>query len=464
MKSAQEACTALRGLFSGRSLEKDNPTMSDNCWQNASCIISPKNPEDVANIMRIITKTQPIFSIRSGGHDFNVNHSSVGQGGVLIDMVDFNQTTLSNDRKTMTIGVGARWGDVYRALNGSGVSINGARSPNPGVGGQTLGGGIGWFSNLAGASAASVVAAEVVLANSSIVRASKETNSDLLWALKGGGPNFGVVTSFTYATLPIDKIWYESRLYAADKNHLLLNALVLYQEMAVNDTKANIVYQLSESASSPQSFVGFLYLDPIVRPSVFRPFYDIPSNSTRINSTIGNLAELASLYYDPVYPQTPPSRDYVVSMPHKVNNATYQESYAAYTASAKEAAGFGAVMNYGSQPIIPHSARASVDTPLNLTEDNQDWVHVTIEWTSVNDDARAIGLIQKLGESIRSFAVEHDADLSYRFMNDAYDGQAVLSSYGPKNVELLRNIARAYDPEGVFQKLQNGGWLLSRAR
>ena len=258
--------------------------------------------------MNIIAFTQSTFSIRSGGHDFNVNHSSVGQAGVLIDMINFNQTTLSTDKKTMTIGVGARWGDVYQALNGSGVSVNGARSPNPAVGGQTLGGGIGWFSNLVGVCAASVVALEVVLANSSIIRADNETNSGLLWALTGGGPNYGVVTSFTYKTLPIDNMWFESRLYTPDKNQLLLNALVTYNEMAINETKANIIYQLSEDTSSPQSFVGFLYLDPVERPSIFRPFYDIPQHSTRINSTIGNLAKLASFYYNPVYPQTPPSR------------------------------------------------------------------------------------------------------------------------------------------------------------
>ena len=258
--------------------------------------------------MKIVAFTRSTFSVRSGGHDFNINHSSVGRAGILVDMVNFNQTTLSVDKKTMTVGVGARWGDVYSALNGSGVSVNGARSPNPGVGGQTLGGGIGWLSNLAGACAASVVAAEVVLANSSIVQADSETKADLLWALKGGGPNFGVMTSFTYKTFPIDLMWFESRLYTADKNQQLLNALVKYQETAVNDTKANIVFQLSESTTSPQSFVGFLYLDSVVRPSVFDPFYDIPPSVTRINSTIGNLAELASFYSSPDYPQIPPSR------------------------------------------------------------------------------------------------------------------------------------------------------------
>ena len=272
--------------------------------------------------MEIIKFTQSPYSIRSGGHDFNVNHASIGPAGILIDMVNLNQTKLSPDKTTMTIGVGARWGDVYQTLNGSGVSVNGGRSPNPGVGGQTLGGGIGWFSNLAGVSAASVVAAEVVLSNSSIIRADKTRYSDLLWALKGGGSNYGVVTSFTYKTLPIDRMWFESRVYTSDKNHQLLNALVTYQEMAANDTKASIIYQLSEETESPQSFVEFLYLEPIELPSVFQAFYDIPQTLTRINSTINNLATLASLYYEPVYPQVPPSR-YVLRKSFLTRLSTY---------------------------------------------------------------------------------------------------------------------------------------------
>lgn len=272
--------------------------------------------------MKILTSTNSTFALRSGGHDFNVNHSNVNNTGILVDMVHFNQITLSADKETVAIGAGARWGDVYRALNGSGVSVNGGRSPNPGVAGQTLGGGIGWFSNLVGPSAASVVAAEVVLANASIVKATNKNNADLLWALKGGGPNYGVVTSFTYKTLPINNMWFESRLYTPDKNQQLLNALVKYQELAVNDTNSNIVYQLSEDISSPQSFVGFLYLDPVERPPVFDPFYEIVPTSYRINSTIGNLAELTSFYYDPTYPETPPSR-YIETNPFPEESSVF---------------------------------------------------------------------------------------------------------------------------------------------
>lgn len=270
--------------------------------------MTPGRIQDVSRILKVVNITQSHFAIRSGGHDFNVNHSSVGESGILVDLGKLNQTMLNADKSNMTIGVGARWGDVYKALDGSGVSVNGARSPNPAVGGQTLGGGIGWFTNLAGVCAASVIAAEVVLANSSVVAIDGKSSPDLLWALKGGGPNFGVVVSFTYATIPIDKMWFEARTYGADMNKELLNALVRYQDLASNDTKANIVYQLSANSTDPQSFVGFLYLEPLVRPSIFKPFYDVPHLTTRINSTVGNLETLATSYYSPAYPQAPPRR------------------------------------------------------------------------------------------------------------------------------------------------------------
>lgn len=71
--------------------------------------------------------------------------------------------------------------------------------------------------------------------------------------------------------------------------------------------------------------------------------------------------------------------------------------------------------------------------------------------------------MHSIGETIESSSIKHGAALPYRFMNDAYDGQAVLAGYGTENLERLRTIALAYDTDGVFQRLQNGGWLLSRA-
>lgn len=86
-----------------------------------------------------------------------------------------------------------------------------------------------------------------------------------------------------------------------------------------------------------------------------------------------------------------------------------------------------------------------------------------MEWDSSQYDDRAFGLLQSMGKAILSSAIKHGADLPYRFMNDAYDGQPVLPGYGAGNIERLRRIAHAYDPQRVFQRLQNGGWLLKKA-
>jgi hypothetical protein len=261
-------------------------------------------------MMSIISSTNATFSVRGGGHNSNRNFSSVGPNGIILDMTRFTNISLAADKRLVTVGAGNRWGTVYNSLDGTGVTVNGGRSPNPSVGGQTLGGGIGWLTNLVGVTAASVVAAEVVLANSSVIQADEEHNRELLWALKGGGPNYGIVTWFTYKTVPIDKVWFAARCYSAEQNRALLHALLDYEMTSTRDSKANIVYQLSEETGRPQSFVGFLYLDPVEWPSIFSPFYNITHAATMINSTTGTLSDLASNYYAPQYPEPgiPPSR------------------------------------------------------------------------------------------------------------------------------------------------------------
>lgn len=263
--------------------------------------------------MAIITSTQTTFSIRGQGHNFNVNHSSVGTNGIILDMSRLTQITLAADKSTITVGAGLSWGEVYRFLNGTGVSVNGAHSPNPGIVGQTIGGGLGWFTGSAGVTAASVVAAEVVLSNSSIVSATPDNRySDLLWALKGGGPNYGVVTSFTYRTLPVDRVWGAAWLYSTDQNEELLEALVEYQKLAEGDDKANLVFVLSPpSTPSTPSLVGAFYAaSDSPHPAVFAPFYNVTPAASFFGPMVGSIADIATNYNSPQYPDpgTQPTR------------------------------------------------------------------------------------------------------------------------------------------------------------
>lgn len=98
------------------------------------------NSAEVARALRIISYCGSKFSVRSGGHNYNVNSSSVGTDGVLVDTVNINRVSLSDDQKTFDIGPAVPFGDAYKALSGTGVSINGARALQPSAGGFFLGG------------------------------------------------------------------------------------------------------------------------------------------------------------------------------------------------------------------------------------------------------------------------------------------------------------------------------------
>jgi FAD/FMN-containing dehydrogenase len=136
------------------------------------------------------------ISVRGGGH--NYAGFAVCEGGLMIDLSRMNQVTVDPVGRRAVCGGGATWADVDAATQAHGLATVGGFVSHTGIGGLTLGGGIGWLSRKAGLSADNLVAAEVVTADGRILRASADENADLFWALRGGGGNFGVVTSFEY--------------------------------------------------------------------------------------------------------------------------------------------------------------------------------------------------------------------------------------------------------------------------
>jgi FAD/FMN-containing dehydrogenase len=135
-------------------------------------------------------------SVRGGGH--NYAGFAVCDGGLMIDLSRMNQVTVDPVARRAVCGGGATWADVDAATQAHGLATVGGFVSHTGIGGLTLGGGIGWLSRKAGLSADNLVAAEVVTADGQVLRASAEENADLFWALRGGGGNFGVVTAFEY--------------------------------------------------------------------------------------------------------------------------------------------------------------------------------------------------------------------------------------------------------------------------
>lgn len=290
------------------------------------------------------------FATRSGGHSTNIGFANVDDYAILIDVVNLNQITYN--QKTVTFGSGQRWGGVYNYLKNTGVIAIGGRSPEVGVGGLMLGGGMPYFSSLHGIVSDGAQEHELVLANATIVTANAQRNTDLFKALKGGGSNFGIVTKYSVDAVPSTDLWFEARTYNSNQTAELFQALVKYQAASENDINANLVFSIGNEAT----LVGFVYAKPIKRPAVYSSFYEIPFNMSFINSTIGSPQALVKAFSS--VGGTVVARYNTCSASMKPDLGSYEQSYAKWLAiSAKAAKDFGAIMTYGVQPFTSTAAK-----------------------------------------------------------------------------------------------------------
>ncbi|HSH74382.1 MAG TPA: FAD-binding oxidoreductase [Longimicrobiales bacterium] len=152
---------------------------------------------DVAASIRFARAHDLPISVKGGGHAYAGN--TVGEAGLLIDLGAMRDVVVDVEGRRAHVGGGATWRDVDAATQPYGLATPGGTVSSVGVAGFTLGGGQGWLSRRHGLAADNLLAAEVVTADGTVVRAEEGRNRDLLWALRGGSGNYGVVTRFEFA-------------------------------------------------------------------------------------------------------------------------------------------------------------------------------------------------------------------------------------------------------------------------
>jgi FAD/FMN-containing dehydrogenase len=197
--SYEELAGALRGaliLPGDAGYDEARAVYNGMIDKHPAAIARCRDAADVITCVRFCREHQIEMAVRGGGH--NAAGLGVWDGALVIDLSMLRSTTVDPLNHTVRVDAGCTWADVDHATVAFGMATPSGFLGSTGVAGLTLGGGIGYLSRRFGLTVDNLLAADVVLADGTFVTASEDSHSDLFWALRGGGGNFGVVTSFTF--------------------------------------------------------------------------------------------------------------------------------------------------------------------------------------------------------------------------------------------------------------------------
>jgi len=203
MKNLHETVSDFRKSIEGPVIMPDEPDYDESraIWngmfdKKPAIIVRCLQANDVSKSVKYARENQLLIAVKGGGH--NSAGNAVCDDGIMIDLSLMQQVDVEPVDRTVKVEGGCLLGAVDQATQEYGLAVSAGIVSHTGVGGLTLGGGFGWISRKYGLSVDNLLAVTMVTADGSIVRASSVENSDLFWAIRGGGGNYGIVTTFEF--------------------------------------------------------------------------------------------------------------------------------------------------------------------------------------------------------------------------------------------------------------------------
>jgi FAD/FMN-containing dehydrogenase len=202
---------SFQSSLSGTVLRPDDEGYAAACalWngmidKHPALIARCATSQDVVSAVNFAREQGMQLSVRGGGH--SAAGTALVDDGLVVDLSQMRSVQVDADRRIAYAQGGATWADFDKATHAHGLATTGGAISTTGVAGLTLGGGLGWLMRSFGMTCDNLIGAEVVTASGDVIRASESENADLLWGLRGGGGNFGVVTNFEFRLHPLDTV------------------------------------------------------------------------------------------------------------------------------------------------------------------------------------------------------------------------------------------------------------------
>jgi FAD/FMN-containing dehydrogenase len=229
---ADRGADVFRGLCGGAVHLPGDPAYDEVRWPwnlqvdaRPAAVAYPALPGEVAEVVRAAAGVGLRVAPQGTGHGAPPLAGRL-EDAVLLRTSAMTELHVDAERRTARVGAGVRWGNVVDRAGALGLAARHTTSPSVGVAGSSLGGGLSWYSRSAGLQCSSLTAIEVVLADGTFVRATDEEDADLLWAARGGGGGFGVVTALEFDLMPVSRVYGGMLAWDWTHAHRVLRAWV----------------------------------------------------------------------------------------------------------------------------------------------------------------------------------------------------------------------------------------------
>lgn len=413
-----------------------------------AAVVRCTSAADVAAVVRHAAETGQELAVRGGAH--SVPGYGTADGALVADLSGLSSVTVDPERRTATAGGGVTWGGFNQATAPFGLATTGGIISTTGVGGLTLGGGIGYLARGYGLSCDNLLSAQVVTADGATVTASESEHPDLFWALRGGGGNFGVVTEFTFKLHPVGEIYGGPMFFELADGPAVLSHFDEFITTAPREYGGFPAYQIAPPLPFvPEDRVG----EPFV--AVVSCWTGSPDDGEKVMQGFRDVAH--------------PVAEHVGAMPYPALNSAFDalvprglQHYwkAAYISDLTDEA-IGVHMEHGSRvPVVnstvhlyPINGAVHDVAPDATAFGHRDAKYAAViagMWPDPADNETHTGWVRGYHEAI----APHSHRGGYVNFASADDQAKVADNYG-SNFDRLQRVKRQYDPGNLFHLNQN---------
>lgn len=432
---ADDGYDAARQLFNG--MIDRRPALFAQC----------RSVADVQTALAFGREAGMDITVRGGGH--GVAGRALVDGGLVIDLRHMSSVTVDPEAHTATVSGGATMSHLDRATEPHGLAASGGRVSTTGVGGYLLGGGDGWMARKFGLACDNLISAEIVTAAGEVVRASENENSELFWALHGGGGNFGVATAFTVRLHDLSTVTAALLFWPHERGEDVVCAYRDFMEVAPDDVGGAVLYMTGPDEEflpdtlKGQLCCGILLVCPGEEEKgrkALAPMLGLGHLGEMIISV--PYAELQCMLDDPAGLRNYWSVEYLNSLPD------------AAVAAFCKAAETMIVPSSTQHPVFPQGgaiARGPAEFPIPWR--HAPWaVHPFGIWEDPADDERGIAWARAVRAAMQPWS---SGDVYLNFIGGDEGASRVIAGWGADKYRRLVRVKRQFDPDNVFRHNHN---------